>query len=388
MLKLINAGLYLALGHNSVMDGNSEGKECVMYDLSSLDRERELGEFDETKAGVKGLVDGGIDKVPRIFILPPEELQNDSSNVNGSLQPQVPVIDLEGVRGDRRREIVTEIRKAAETWGVFQMMNHGIPLDVINSLLEGVRQFHEQPKELKMELYTHDSSRKVQYRATIHPLFRAAVWKDSLTCLFDNSTPDSEIPPVCRETILNSVEHINELKDLLSELLSEALGLGSKHLDDIRCMDASKLVGHYYPPCPEPHLTLGTVKHSDPFFLTILLQSNIDGLQVLHENHWVDVPPMEGAVIANIGDMLQLISNDLFTSVEHRVLARRVGPRLSVTCFYYPSSVNKDRVYAPVKELLSDHNPPLYRETSFLEYRKWFMVKGTVGFKALPHFRR
>lgn len=51
---------------------------------------------------------------------------------------------------------------------------------------------------------------------------------------------------------------------------------------------------------------MGTSQHADGNFITILLQDQIGGLQVLHENQWIDVPPMRGALIVNIGNLLQV----------------------------------------------------------------------------------
>ncbi|KAJ1417503.1 Oxoglutarate/iron-dependent dioxygenase [Sesbania bispinosa] len=346
---------------------------------------KEVKEFDDTKAGVKGLVDSGIVKLPRFFIHPPEYLPK-SSSTSGTSCFQVPVIDFTGYEMCRRSEIINEIREASETWGFFQMVNHGVPVCVMDDMLKAIKEFHEQPSEVKKEWYSRDHKMRVRYFCNGDLLVaKAANWRDTIIFDFQDGPLKPEAYPImCREAVSQYVEHILKLRELLSQLLSEALGLKSDYLTSIECMKSEAVVCHYYPACPEPDLTFGTTKHSDPSSLTILLQDTIGGLQVLHQDQWVDINPIHGALVANIGDFMQLITNDKFKSVEHRVLAGRVGPRASAACHIYP---NRARKYRPIDEFTSNENPPKYRETHISEYLTYFRSKGLDGSKALPYFR-
>ncbi|KAM3340715.1 hypothetical protein P3S68_028349 [Capsicum galapagoense] len=85
--------------------------------------------------------------------------------------------------------------------------------------------------------------------------------------------------------------------------------------------------------------------------------------------------------------MLQLISNGKFNSVEHRVLTNKFGPRVSMACFFTTSFLPTQRMYGPISELILEHNPPKYRETTIKEYSTYFNNKGLDGTSALLHFR-
>ncbi|XP_057982904.1 1-aminocyclopropane-1-carboxylate oxidase homolog 1-like [Malania oleifera] len=352
---------------------------------SCYDRATAIKTFDDSKAGVKGLVDAGIEKIPEFFVSPPEEVSD-----SGPTHLQIPLIDLTGARGDafRRKTIVDEVRRASETWGFFQVLNHGMGKEVLPEMIEGVRRFNEQPTEVKMRYYTRDV-KKVRFNSNFD-LYqsKAANWRDTLLCSMAPDPPSSEeLPETCREIIMEYSKKVRELGHTLCELLAEALGLHPNHLIDMDCAAGHTLFCHYYPACPEPGRTLGTSRHSDPDFFTILLQDQIGGLQIFHQNQWVHISPLAEALVVNLGDLIQLISNDKFRSAEHRVLANRVGPRISVACFFSTHYQPSNRLYGPIEELLSDDNPPLYRETLVSDYVSFYNSKGLGSGRALDHFR-
>ncbi|GAA0140325.1 oxidoreductase [Lithospermum erythrorhizon] len=352
-------------------------------------RNSELKAFDDTKDGVKGLVDSGIDKIPRIFHSPPDEFDSQGNFKKPLIR--IHVIDLDGTdeKGLRRREVVEKIKAASAASGFFQVINHGIPDGVMEEMLEGVRRFYEQDPEVKRKWYTRDGSKTVVYNSNFD-LFRAASanWRDTAYCNMAPKLPNpDELPEACREILIDYSKRVMSLGRSLFELLSEALGLDSHCLNDLGCSEGLAVLYHCYPACPEPELTLGASRHADYGFLTILLQDHIGGLQVLFENQWVDVTPQPGALVVNGGDLLQLISNDNFRSSQHRVLANKVGPRVSVACFFTTGLVPLPKLYGPIKELISEENPVRYKETTVRDYSLHYNSKGLGDTSALSDFR-
>ncbi|KAF8653046.1 hypothetical protein HU200_062484 [Digitaria exilis] len=326
--------------------------------MAASDRLRQLKAFDDTKAGVKGLVDVGVDAVPLIFHHPPPDPHHQTAATTSACDDAIPVIDLQVQEDDGQHDLqVAQVRAAAETVGFFQVVNHGVPGDLLAETLASVRRFNEQPAEVRRPYYTRDPARRSP----------ATNWRDTLFLEMAALTPEEEIPPACRAA----------LGARLLGLLSEALGLHAAYLpgylDD---GGGGPVVGcHYYPACPEPSLTLGTSRHSDPSLVTVLLQDGVGGLQVLiDDERWVDVSPVHGALV--------LVSNDRFKSVEHRVVAGAAA-RVSVACFFRATAASA-RAYGSIAAV--DPPPRCWRIT-VAEFLGHYKDKGLDGTSALARFR-
>ncbi|GAU25832.1 hypothetical protein TSUD_30960 [Trifolium subterraneum] len=270
---------------------------------STYDRIAEVKAFEESKVGVKGLLESGVTKIPHMFHSPKFNL-NSTHETDSSSKFSVPIIDLQ----DIHVEVLNKIRSACKEWGFFQVINHGIPVSVLDEMISGIRKFHEQEADERKPFYTRDTSKKVRYFSN-GSLFRdpAANWRDSIAFFVSPDPPKpEEIPYVCRDIVIEYSKKVRALAFTIFELFSEALGLDPSYLKELISPYGQFLLCHYYPACPEPELTMGTSKHTDIDFLTILLQDQIGGLQVLHQNQWVDVPPLHGSLVVNIGDVMQV----------------------------------------------------------------------------------
>ena len=116
------------------------------------------------------------------------------------------------------------------------------------------------------------------------------------------------VPEMCRKTLADWDKAITGLAEELMSILCEGLGIKSDKLKEWSCLEGRLSISHYYPQCPQPELTVGLTAHTDPTVLTVLVQNEIGGLlQVKCGEQWVEVEPVPGAIVVNIGDLLQVL---------------------------------------------------------------------------------
>ncbi|XVE72953.1 hypothetical protein DITRI_Ditri11bG0078900 [Diplodiscus trichospermus] len=306
--------------------------------------------------------------LPESYIFPPEtrpgKLVVPDCNT-------IPVIDLSKVEAQNRADIVQQILKACEEFGFFQVINHGIPETLMKESMDVFKEFFEMPAEEKAMFYSEDPKKSCRLLTSTvnYDWEKTHLWRDNLRqpChpLEECIKLWPEKPARYREVVATCTIEAKKLGLRILELLSEGLGLESGYFGD-KLSEALSLAVNHYPPCPDPSLTLGISKHCDPNLLTILHQGDVNGLQVFKDGEWIGVEPLHNAIVVNIGNQLQIISNNKLKSAEHRVVTNSTMARTTAAFFIAPSD---DSIIEPAKSLADQTcNSPLYRAFQYKEF--------------------
>ncbi|GMI98708.1 DMR6-LIKE OXYGENASE 1 [Hibiscus trionum] len=303
--------------------------------------------------------------LPESYIFPPETRPG---NLIVPTCKTIPVIDLGNAVGQNRTRIIQQILKASQEYGFFQVINHGIPEDVMDQSMDVFKEFFEMPAEDKAMLYSQDPENSCRLLTSSVNYGREKFhhWRDNLRhpchLLEDCIKIWPQKPIRYREVVATYSIEAKKLGLRILELVAEGLGLESGHFGG-KLSESRLLSANYYPPCPDPSLTMGMSKHCDPQLLTILHQGDVNGLQVFNNGEWIGVEPLHNAFVVNIGNTLQIISNNKLKSVEHRVVTNSNRARTSVGFFIAPSD---DSIIEPAKSLVG--NAAVYRAFEFKEF--------------------
>ncbi|KAJ6725292.1 2-OXOGLUTARATE (2OG) AND FE(II)-DEPENDENT OXYGENASE SUPERFAMILY PROTEIN-RELATED [Salix viminalis] len=154
---------------------------------------------------------------------------------------------------------------------------------------------------------------------------------------------------------------VADLAQKLAAILAEQVGFKSNFFQENCLSSTCYLRMNRYPPCPTHPEVFGLMPHTDSDFLTILYQDEVGGLQLVKDGKWFAVKPNPEALIVNIGDLFQAWSNDVYKSVQHRVVTNPRVERFSTAYFLCPSYDT---------EIQSFYEPSVYKKFSFRVYRQ------------------
>ncbi|XP_021295087.1 gibberellin 2-beta-dioxygenase 8 [Herrania umbratica] len=292
---------------------------------------------------------------------------------------ELPLIDLSrlGLGCELEREgCKKEIARAAHEWGFFQVLNHGISRDILETMRNEQVKVFKQPFHNKFRNFSAGSYRWGTPTATS---LKQLSWSEA----FHIPMTDISTPGGFDTTLSSPMEQfatkVASLAQELAEILAEKLGHKSTFFQENCLPSTCYLRLNRYPPCPIALEMFGLMPHTDSDFLTILHQDQVGGLRLVKDGKWIAVKPNPEALIINIGDLFQAWSNLFYKSVQHCVVTNPSKERFSAAYFLCPS-------HETVIESCS--KPSVYRKFSFTEYRQ--QVQEDVqkyGYKVgLPRF--
>ncbi|KAF8398762.1 hypothetical protein HHK36_014620 [Tetracentron sinense] len=295
---------------------------------------------------------------------------------------ELPLIDLGGLtshHAGERQACVERIARASSEWGFFQVVNHGISSELLWEMRKEQVKVFDTPFERKASCGLLNESYRWGTPTAISP--KQFSWSEAFHIPLTKISEEAcygEFGSL-REVMEKFAVAMSKLARLLAGVLVENLGHSKGFFKEICNESTCYLRLNHYPVCPIASDIFGLVPHTDSDFLTILCQDQVGGLQLMKDSKWVSVKPNQDALIVNIGDLFQAWSNDVYKSVEHKVMANGKTGRYSIAYFLCPSY---DSLIGSCKE------PSVYRKFTFGEYRKQVQedVKKTGHKVGLPRF--
>eukprot|EP00268_Persea_americana_P013427 TRINITY_DN158_c0_g1_i3.p1 TRINITY_DN158_c0_g1~~TRINITY_DN158_c0_g1_i3.p1 ORF type:complete len:374 (-),score=68.77 TRINITY_DN158_c0_g1_i3:499-1620(-) len=303
----------------------------------------------------------------------------------------IPLIDLSTLNSSNSNSpealsgLVAEIGAACKDWGFFQVINHGVPLQLQERIESAARKFFALPLEEKRKV-RRDEENPLGYYDTEHTK-NVRDWKEVFDFTLEepafipaSQEPHSQefqtlnnqwphYPPEMREACMEYARGVEKLAYKFLELISLSLNLPPGRFKGFFKDQTTFIRLNHYPPCPEPQLALGVGRHKDGGALTILAQDDVGGLEVKRktDGEWVRVKPIPNSYIINVGDIIQVWSNDKYESVEHRVVVNSQKERFSIPFFFNPAH---SVMVKPMEELLEENDTPKYEEYNWGRFFK------------------
>ncbi|MFC5439729.1 isopenicillin N synthase family dioxygenase [Rhodanobacter ginsenosidimutans] len=288
----------------------------------------------------------------------------------------VPTLDIRRYDSDRDA-FVAELGAAYREFGFCCISGHGIARELIDGSYDAFQRFFALPAEAKLKYHIPGSGGARGYTP-----FKVETAKDSQYADLkefwhigreiprDSKFADVMPPNVWPAEVPDFKRWGYGLYRALDDLGSRVLRALALHIEQPENFFEDKTdVGNsilrpiHYPPIDDtidiPNVRAGA--HEDINLITLLVGASAEGLEVLSHGKWLPITTEGDAIVVNIGDMLQRLTNHVFPSTSHRVVnppnenARK--PRYSVPFFLHP---NPDVVLDPLASCITPDNPRRY----------------------------
>ncbi|KAL3825260.1 hypothetical protein ACJIZ3_021289 [Penstemon smallii] len=264
---------------------------------------------------------------------------------------EIPVIDFSKLEGEKRSETMALLHEACEKWGFFMIENHGIDIELMEKVKNLMNVHYDD--NMKDKFYDSETAKTLQKNEVIKE-------KDWESTFFVRHRPDSNINELdrlshdLRKAMDKYIDQLIGLAEKLSQLMCDNLGIEKDHIMEAFSGSKGPSVGTkvaIYPQCPRPELIRGLREHTDAGGIILLLQDDqVPGLEFYKDGKWVKIPPSRNnRIFINTGDQVEILSNGIYKSALHRVLAMKDGKRLSIATFYNPAG---DAMISPASKLL------------------------------------
>ncbi len=271
-----------------------------------------------------------------------------------------------------RAAVVQQVGAACAEIGFFTIVGHGVPDDLLGQTADSARRFFDLPIDEKLKVRVNAIGAgyvpiKTEALAASLGQKTPGDLKESFNIGRDfaaNPWPDD--PADLKDTWMRYFSTLDALGDTLMRIFALALSLPENYFDAALNPTNSFLRAINYPAPQEEPLPdqLRAGAHSDYGTLTILLPENVaGGLQVLDKaGAWIDIVSPPKSFVVNIGDMMQVWTNDRWRSTVHRVVnppsdKRLNSRRQSLVFFHTP---NENALVSCLESCMDATHPPKY----------------------------
>ncbi|XP_048326134.2 S-norcoclaurine synthase 1 [Ziziphus jujuba] len=357
---------------SKLMDPNIEDR--------NMNAEKELGWGKSLPVpSVQEMVKNDSEGVPERYIKEYQDWPIDST-FSPNMFDNIPVINFALlVSGDG--DELNKLDSACKEWGFFQLINHGVEVEVLSNMKAAVAAFFYLPLEDKKNYAMAEND--IQGYGQVHVVseHQKLDWCDMSFLItqppeYRNFKFWPTTLPGFKEAVDEYSKEVEKVSVEICECLSRLMGLDKHGLKRLHGVMKQSMRLNYYPRCSRPDLVLGVSPHSDGGSITFLLQDDeITALQIKYKERWLPVKPIPNALVVNVGDALEAWSNGVYRSIEHRAVTNTKKERISIATFVLP---DEGAQIGPVESMMVDR-PRLYRNVKFLDYLKQLLDKKLDG---------